>query len=81
MPIVTVAEAKDHCKVTHDYEDTKFARLIGAAEEWIQNYLNRSELPQTNGVKSAALLIIEGLYKNTSDTLDVQVYPNPAVDR
>lgn len=42
---VTLAEAKDHCRVDGSDEDTKIERLIVAARESAENFTERSFLP------------------------------------
>lgn len=80
MALVTLAEAKKQCRVTHDLEDDLITLYMGAAEDWIKNYLNQEQIPQQSAVKAAALLIIEDLFKNRAATSEVQLYKNPAVD-
>lgn len=39
---VSVEEAKTHCRVTHDRDDTYFAMLIDAAVEYAEEYTGRT---------------------------------------
>ena len=81
MALVTLAEAKKQCRVTHDLEDDLITLYMNAADDWIRNYLNQEQIPPQYAVKAAALLIIEDLFKNRAATSEVQLYANPAVDR
>lgn len=81
MALVTLAEAKKQCRVTHDLEDDHITLYMNAAGDWIANYLNTTNFPETYAIKAAALLIIEDLFKNRAATSEAQLYANPAVDR
>lgn len=48
---LTVAEAKDHLKISGSEEDTAIARLILRARRMVENYTNLSLLTQTREIK------------------------------
>lgn len=85
MGIVTLDEAKKHLKVDQDSEDTLITRLIQAAEESIEKYIQctipNKNLPTPNvpaSIKQAALLIISDLYENRGANMDVELKINPS---
>lgn len=80
MAVVTLAEAKSQCRVTHNLEDAKIQMYMDAADGWIRNFLNRETVPNKPEIRSAALLIIEHLYNNASAFTDIKMYKNPAID-
>lgn len=41
--LVTLVEAKEHLRITTDYEDADIQRKMNAAEEAILDYINRTE--------------------------------------
>lgn len=47
LPIVTLAEAKLHCKVDNDADDSLIANLITAAKKTCEKFTNRSLINQT----------------------------------
>lgn len=77
--VVTLSEAKLHLRVTSTSEDSLITLYIEAAQEYIQNFLNRPSVPYTASVRSAALLIIGDLYEHRQANLDMQSYVNPTV--
>jgi len=81
MSMVTLAQAKKQCRVVHNLEDDMIQLYMDAADEWIANYLNLSNVPTTSGIKAAALLIIEDLYANRGATGEKEFHGNPAVER
>lgn len=81
MALVTLARAKQQCRVTHDLENDLIQEYIYAAQEWIQNYLNVSNVPATYAIKAACLLIVHDLYNNRGATGDKDFKENPAIDR
>lgn len=81
MALVTLTEAKKQCRVTHNAEDDLITLYMGAADEWIANYLNMDAPLNNFSTRAAALLIVEDLYRNRATTSETQLYNNPAVDR
>lgn len=79
MSIVTLSEAKMHLRVDQTTEDALIELYIEAAEDYIQNYLNKPSVPQVAGIKAAALLIIGGLYENRESVGEREIKENPAV--
>jgi len=81
--IVTLDEAKLQCRVDNDAEDGLIQIYIGAAEDYIRNFLDR-DLPTTTpyAIKAAALLIIADLYDvRESQVIGDSIQENPAVKR
>lgn len=85
--IVTLAEAKLHCRVDTAAEDDLLATYMDAASVYIRNFLNQ-EIPTNDDspatypatIKAAALLIIAGLYEQRSDKIVGTISEdNPAV--
>ncbi|WP_299176960.1 head-tail connector protein [uncultured Brevundimonas sp.] len=67
--LVTLQEAKDHCRVADDSEDSLFALYISAASEAVLAHadgLDRTTGPETYpaSVKTAALLLIAHWFDN-----------------
>lgn len=81
MALVSLAEAKKQCRVTHSLEDDLITLYMNAADDWIMNYLDTSNVPQVYAIKAAALLIIEDLYRVRGATSEMKQYENPAVER
>lgn len=44
---ITLAEAREHCRITHELSDAQLAALILSAREWGQGVTRRGFLPQT----------------------------------
>ena len=81
MSVVTLAEAKQHLRVTSNDEDALIELYVGAAMDHIKKYLNR-EPPVTFAIKAAALLIMADLYENReAQLIGDSVNENPAVYR
>lgn len=89
VQVVTLAEAKAHCRVTNANEDGLITMYIKAAGEYIESYINRSipgagespdEIPFM--IKAAALMLIEDFYDNrTAQIVGTTSMDNPAVNR
>ena len=75
--LLTLDEAKLHCRIDHNDEDSLLGALIETATASISEYLN-TETPVDSTapapVKSAALLLVAGLYANREDVSDRQLY-------
>ena len=63
MTLITRAEAKAQCRVTHTLEDDLFDQWIESADERISNFLNLSQVPNNAQTKSAARLIVQELWE------------------
>ncbi len=71
MPeLLTLAEAKLHCRVDDSTEDALISSLIDAAEKTILLYLNTEELPDEAPVHAAALMLVGALYENRESVTD-----------
>jgi uncharacterized phage protein (predicted DNA packaging) len=80
MAIVTLEQAKSHCRVTHDFEDSVIELCMEAADDYIKDFLNRETVPNRSKVKQAALMIIHDLYNNRGAQTAEKQYKNSAVD-
>jgi len=77
MPeILTLAEAKLHCRVDGDDENAAIGAMIDAAERAILDYLNTEELPDAPPVHAAALLLVGTLYANRESLTDRPMVEN-----
>lgn len=82
--LLTLAEAKLHCRIDHDDEDTLIAGLIATATAATGDYLNvTTALDSTAAapIKSAALLLVGDLYEHREGQSDRQLYGNPTYER
>lgn len=79
-PTISLAEAKEHLRITHSNEDTVLAIYIAAADDHIANYLNKSPFMKTSATKAAALLIVGDLYENREAQSDKDYKINPTVE-
>jgi hypothetical protein len=90
--IVTLSEVKSHLRIAFTSDDSLLAIYMGAAQEYITNFLNQ-EIPGLSdspvfvpySIRSAALLIIGDLYENREGAVMVLsggagIIPNPAVN-
>lgn len=78
MALITLAQAKEHCRVTNDLEDATMQIYVDAVEEHIKNYLNTKNVPQKSPIKAAALLLVQDLYENRSAQAEVDLKENRA---
>lgn len=64
--LLTIDEAKLHCRIDHDAEDSAIAGMIAAATAAVADYLNVDAVDDTAAapIKSAALLLVADLYEN-----------------
>lgn len=82
MPaLLTLSEAKLHCRVDDSAEDALIASLIDAAEKSILLYLNVEELPDEPPVHAAALMLVGALYENREAITDRPLSDNRLFDR
>lgn len=79
MSIVTLAEAKEHLRITHSDEDIVLQNYMDAADRYIENFLNRKQVQVNAAIKSAALLIVGGLFENREWHSEKDYKENPAV--
>lgn len=59
---VSVADLKAFLSVTHDEDDVKLTMLLGAAEDELLRYLERSELPDAASVDLAVCFLCRAGY-------------------
>ena len=59
---VSVADLKAFLSVTHDEDDVKLTMLLGAAEDELLRYLERSELPIAGSVDLAVCFLCRAGY-------------------
>lgn len=79
MSLITRAEAKAQCRVTHDLEDDSFDQWIETADERIKQYLNQDQIPVNAQTKAAARLIVQELWergeKDYTDAINALLFP------
>lgn len=82
MPeILTLSEAKLHCRIDGNDEDAAIGAMIDAAERAILDYLNLEELPDAPPVHAAALLLVGTLYANRESQSERPVVENRLFER
>ena len=78
--MLTLAETKLHLRVDHSEEDALIEALMTTATAACADYLNMDAADLVVAVpapvKSAALLMVAGLYENREDVSDRQLYRN-----
>lgn len=82
--LLTLAEAKLHCRIDHSDEDALITALIATATAATGDYLNAATaLDDTASapVKAAALLLVADLYENREAQSDRQLYRNDTYHR
>ena len=80
--LLTLDEAKLHCRVDHNDEDSLLGALIATATTAVADYMNVTSVDDTAPapVKSAALLLVGSLYEQRESQGDRQFYKNPAFE-
>lgn len=80
--LLTLDEAKLHCRIDHDDEDALLGALIATATTAVADYLNVTSVDSTAAapVKSAALLLVGALYEQRESQGDRQFYKNPTFE-
>jgi len=78
--IVNLAEVKEHLRITHSFEDTIIGVYILAADDWVSNYLNQTQVPVRNAIKAAALLIVGDMYEHKEAHQPETLSENPAIN-
>ena len=80
--LLTLDEAKLHCRIDHNDEDSLLGALIATATTAVADYLNVTTVDSTAAapVKSAALLLVGDLYANREAQGDRQFYKNPTFE-
>ena len=78
--MLTLQETKLHLRVDHSEEDALIEALMDTATAACADYLNMDAADLVVAVpapvKSAALLMVAGLYENREDVSDRQLYRN-----
>ena len=78
--MLTLQETKLHLRVDHNDEDALIEALMTTATAACADYLNMDAADLVVAVpapvKSAALLMVAGLYENREDVSDRQLYRN-----
>lgn len=77
--MLTLTETKLHLRVDTDFEDALITSLMATATAATANYLNSATALDATAaapIKSAALLLVAGLYENREDVSDRQLYRN-----
>ena len=78
--MLTLTETKLHLRVDHNDEDALIEALMTTATAACADYLNMDAADRVVAVpapvKSAALLMVAGLYENREDVSDRQLYRN-----
>lgn len=80
--LLTLEEAKLHCRIDHNDEDSLLGALIATATTAVADYLNVTTVDSTAAapVKSAALLLVGALYEQRESQGDRQFYKNPTFE-
>ena len=80
--LLTLDEAKLHCRIDHNDEDSLLGALIATATAAVADYLNVTSVDSTAAapVKSAALLLVGTLYEQRESQGDRQFYKNPTFE-
>ena len=82
MPaLLTLAQAKAHCRVDDTAEDALLSSMIDAAEKTILLYLGTETLPDEAPVHAAALLLVGALFENRESVTDRPLSDNPLFAR
>ena len=82
--MLTLAEAKLHCRIDHADEDTLLSAMIDAAVAAVGDYINAAEpLDDTAPapVKAACLLLVGDLYSNREALVERPLSKNPTFER
>ena len=80
--LLTLDEAKLHCRIDHNDEDSLLGALIATATTAVADYMNVTSVDSTAAapVKSAALLLVGTLYEHRESVSDRPYTKNPAFE-
>lgn len=80
--LLTLPEAKLHCRIDHDDEDALLGALIATATTAVADYMNVTSVDSTAPapVKSAALLLVGTLYEHRESVSERPFSENPAFE-
>lgn len=82
--LLTLAEAKLHCRIDHGDEDALITALIATATAATGDYLNAATALDSTAaapIKSAALLMVADLYENREAQTERPLYRNSTFER
>lgn len=80
MPLITLEEAKQQCRVDHNDEDGIIQTMVTTATAYVQQACNRTDLDGNAMAKSAALLVVADLYANREAQNDGPLSQNKTLD-
>ena len=80
--LLTLDEAKLHCRIDHNDEDALLGALIATATAAVADYMNVTSVDSTAAapVKSAALLLVGALYEHRESVSERPFSKNPAFE-
>ena len=80
--LLTLDEAKLHCRIDHNDEDALLGALIATATAAEADYMNVTSVDSTAAapVKSAALLLVGALYDHRESVSERPFSKNPAFE-
>ena len=80
--LLTLDEAKLHCRIDHNDEDALLGALIATATAAVADYMNVTSVDSTAAapVKSAALLLVGTLYEHRESVSERPFSKNPAFE-
>lgn len=81
--MVTLQEAKNHLRVTHESEDELIEQNLNAAVDFVNKscFINMAELtPIPNALKQAVLLLMADYYENREAHIFKNLTTNKAVE-
>lgn len=80
--LLTLDEAKLHCRIDHNDEDALLGALIATATTAVADYMNVTSVDSTAAapVKSAALLLVGTLYEQRESQGDRPYNKNPTFE-
>ena len=82
--LLTLDEAKLHCRIDHDDEDSLLTAMIDAAAASVGDFINAPEALDDTApapVKAATLLLVGDLYANREALVERPLSKNPTFER
>ncbi len=83
--LLTIDEAKLHCRIDHDLEDDALQTMMDTATVAVADYLNMEaediDADAPAPVKSAALLLVADLYENRERQSSQALHRNDTFER
>ncbi len=74
--MITLEEAKTHCRIDGNDSDAELAAMMAAAAAHVENYLNGLPDPIPAPIKAAALLLVADLYEHRESQTEAVLYTN-----